>query len=112
MSELAAAFLRANLAAAGAVVLVLTVRRLARRAFGPEAAYGFWGIVPLAAAAAALLPPRVVTLVVHAAQAAPVSTAAGPAPIAAAPGLPTAAIGLALWLAGVLASLGWLAWRQ
>lgn len=57
-SEVLAALLRANLVLAIGVLAVLAVRLPARRAFGPEVAYGLWAAPPLAALAS-LLPARV-----------------------------------------------------
>jgi beta-lactamase regulating signal transducer with metallopeptidase domain len=48
----ALALIRAQLAAAAAVLLIVILRPSARRLFGPRRAYGLWGIVPAAAAAA------------------------------------------------------------
>jgi beta-lactamase regulating signal transducer with metallopeptidase domain len=48
-ATLAAAFLKANLVAAAAVLVVAPVRILARRAFGPAAAYHLWVLPPAAA---------------------------------------------------------------
>ena len=53
--------LRANLAIAAAVLLVLILRRPVRALFGARAAYGLWLIAPLAALAV-LLPARTVTV--------------------------------------------------
>lgn len=46
---------RANLAAAAAIALVLTLRGPVRRVLGPEAAYALWGL-PVCAAVASLFP--------------------------------------------------------
>lgn len=48
----ALALIRAQLAAAAAVLLIVILRPSARRLFGPRRAYGLWIIVPAAAAAA------------------------------------------------------------
>jgi beta-lactamase regulating signal transducer with metallopeptidase domain len=48
----ALALVRAQIAAAAAVVLVVMLRPSARQLFGPRRAYGLWAIVPAAAAAA------------------------------------------------------------
>ena len=48
----ALALVRAQIAAAAAVLLVVMLRPSARRLFGPRRAYGLWAIVPAAAAAA------------------------------------------------------------
>lgn len=50
---LALTLIRAQIAAAAAVVLVLLLRIPARRLFGARLAYGLWAILPAAAAAAA-----------------------------------------------------------
>ncbi|WP_165842967.1 M56 family metallopeptidase [Phenylobacterium deserti] len=60
MSEAAETLLRVNLAATGAVALVLILRPLVRRNFGARTAYGLW-LLPLLAAVVMLAPPRVVT---------------------------------------------------
>lgn len=60
-SEILALLLRANLAIAAAVLLVLILRRPVRSLFGARAAYGLWLIAPLAALAV-LLPARTVTV--------------------------------------------------
>ncbi|WP_297515662.1 M56 family metallopeptidase [uncultured Caulobacter sp.] len=53
MTELfALALIRAQIAAAAAVLLVVMLRPSARQLFGPRRAYGLWLIVPAAAAAA------------------------------------------------------------
>ncbi|PIB90967.1 M56 family metallopeptidase [Caulobacter sp. FWC2] len=48
----ALALVRAQIAAAAAVLLVVLLRPSARQLFGPRRAYGLWAIVPAAAAAA------------------------------------------------------------
>ena len=60
-SEILALLLRANLAIAAAVLLVLILRRPVRSMFGARAAYGLWLIAPLAALAV-LAPARVVSI--------------------------------------------------
>lgn len=57
MSELVAVLLRVNLVAGLAVLAVVVARPVVRRRLGAEDAYGLWAI-PLAAAAASLLPAR------------------------------------------------------
>ncbi|MBU1377647.1 MAG: peptidase M56 [Alphaproteobacteria bacterium] len=47
-ATLTVALLKANLVAAVAILLVAVVRILARRAFGPAAAYQLWGLPPAA----------------------------------------------------------------
>ena len=60
-SEILDLLLRANLAAAAAIVLVLALRPVAVRAFGAQAAYAVWTAVPLTATAS-LLPARRITI--------------------------------------------------
>src|SRR5512140_1383399 len=110
MSEALLLLLRLNLAVAVAVVMAL--RRPVRRLFGAGCAYALWALPPLAMAAMTL-PARVVTL----ARPAAAPGAAGvwtEVPLAAAaqppPGLDLAAVLTALWLAGSLAGLAWIAW--
>ncbi|UAL09545.1 M56 family metallopeptidase [Caulobacter segnis] len=57
----ALALIRAQIAAAAAVLLVIILRPSARRLFGPRRAYGLWAVVP-AAAAAAFLPSLAETM--------------------------------------------------
>jgi beta-lactamase regulating signal transducer with metallopeptidase domain len=58
MTELIAAVIRMNLAAAAAVLAVAALRPLFRRAYGAEVAYGLWLAPPLAALGS-LVPPRI-----------------------------------------------------
>jgi len=60
-SDILAALLRANLAIAAAVLLILILRRPVRAMFGARAAYGLWLIAPLAVVAV-LAPARVVRI--------------------------------------------------
>jgi beta-lactamase regulating signal transducer with metallopeptidase domain len=115
MRDALLALLQMNLAAAVAVGLVLLLRRPARRLFGARVAYGLWALVPMAAAAM-LLPARVVILseptlpaAGRTVQAAPHATALAQA---AAPALDLPAILAGLWAAGAMAVLAWLIWRQ
>ncbi|MET3667862.1 M56 family metallopeptidase [Caulobacter sp. 1776] len=57
----AIALIRAQIAAAAAVLLVMLLRPSSRQLFGPRRAYGLWTIVP-AAAAAAFLPSLAETM--------------------------------------------------
>ena len=106
--------LRINLAAAAAVAVVMLLRLPVRRLFGARIAYGLWSLVPVAAAAM-LLPARVVT-VAQAPWSAMQPEALGSGPAAPVlrlhPGLDLSPILAGLWIAGALASLGWLVWRQ
>ncbi|WP_068874610.1 MULTISPECIES: M56 family metallopeptidase [unclassified Phenylobacterium] len=105
----------ANLAAAVAVALVLVLRAPARKLFGPRIAYGLWLLVPLAAAGM-LLPARVQTVAVRAAP--PGDAAAAPQLAQAGASSPEAApfevwpLIAGLWVAGILANLAWIGWRQ
>ncbi|MDB5474638.1 MAG: hypothetical protein JWP49_149 [Phenylobacterium sp.] len=114
MSEAWDALLRVNFALTAAVAVVLVARLPARRLFGARVAYGLWALVPLAAAAM-LIPGRVmvltvpVTPVVELAASAPAATAHGvlaPATLDPRRLLPWA------WALGALASAAWLARRQ
>jgi len=62
-NELLSALVHLNLAAAGAILVVLLVRPHVRRHFGPEIAYRLWVCVP-AAACAALFPAAEATRIV------------------------------------------------
>src|ERR1700744_305095 len=62
-SEILTGLLRVNLAATVAIGLVAVVRKPWRSAFGAQAAYALWALPPLAAAAV-LLPARVVHVTV------------------------------------------------
>src|SRR5258708_9874901 len=62
-AELLSALIHLNLAAAGAVLVVLMVRQAVRRHFGPQIAYCLWVCVP-AAAGAALFPAAAATRIV------------------------------------------------
>jgi beta-lactamase regulating signal transducer with metallopeptidase domain len=128
IADFMAALLRVNLAGAAAILLVIALRRPARRLFGAQAAYRLWALV-LLAGLAVLLPARTMTAPAYGANA---NVMAGPAFAAAAPGPPTktpAAIQrtpprsvpipvspadalFAAWLGGVALSVGVLAWRQ
>jgi len=117
MSDAILVLVAANLAAAVAVALVMVLRTPARKLFGARIAYGLWLLVPLAAVGM-LLPSRVVTVTVRAAS----SAATGDAPTAAHAGAAAPAataapfdpwpLVMVLWVAGALASLAWMAWRQ
>ena len=97
MVEVADALLRANLVAALAILAVLALRLLARRAFGPEVAYWLWAAPPLAAVAT-LTPCKTALPPVH-----PLLNLA---PTDLAPQL------LVAWIAGVGLALALLGWAQ
>ena len=59
-TDVLAGLIHLNLAAAGAILVVMALRETARRSFGAEIAYGLWICVPIAAAAA-LLPAAAAT---------------------------------------------------
>jgi len=107
--ELLEALVRANVVAGAAILLVLLLRRPARRLFDARAAYGLWLTVPLAALASLLPRPVAGTLL------APLTLAASAvADVPAAPPVPglAASILIAAWLAGVALAAGLLARRQ
>src|ERR1700722_8597292 len=104
-ADLIVALVRANLAASGAILLVLALRAPARRLFGAHLAFGLWLTVPAAAAGA-------FTPAVDSPGWAPAIAAAGHASRAwlSAPGCASALA--ALWLAGVAAHAALALWRQ
>jgi beta-lactamase regulating signal transducer with metallopeptidase domain len=115
MSDALLILVAANLAAAAAVALVMILRATARRLFGARIAYGLWLLVPLAALGM-LLPSRVVTVTM--------ATASAPAADAQLPAMHAAAalasadafdpwlLAAGVWIAGAVANLAWMAWRQ
>jgi beta-lactamase regulating signal transducer with metallopeptidase domain len=113
MSDALLLLARINLAAGAAVVLVMLLRRPARRLFGAGVAYGLWALVPLFAAAM-LAPARVVRLTQ------PVRRTGafvqdGAAPTTAShvrSAFDGSHLALAVWIAGAAAALAYLAWRQ
>jgi beta-lactamase regulating signal transducer with metallopeptidase domain len=116
MSDALLVLLAANLAAAVAIALVMVLRAPARKLFGPRIAYGLWLVVPLAALGI-LLPARVMTVTVRAGPPPEASAAPLAGPIATPPGSAAAAFDplllvMGLWIAGILASLVWMVWRQ
>ena len=107
--DLLEALFRTNVAAAASIVLVLLLRRPARRVFGARAAYALWLMVPLAALASLLPRPAEVTVLE------PLTLSASTIGAAAAPlGVPglVAPILAATWLAGVGFAAGMLSRRQ
>jgi len=116
MSDALLILMAANLAAAAAVTLVMILRTPARKMFGPRLAYGLWLLVPLAALGV-LLPSRVVTVTVRAASgqaaaSAPVADHAAALPAPAAATFDPWPLALGVWIAGVVATLAWMSWRQ
>jgi len=128
IADFLAALLRVNLVGAAAVLLVLALRRPARRLFGARAAYRLWAVAPLACIA--LLAPARTAIVPAAsgpailagpafATAAPITpyrrtavTAVVPRPTPRSVSVsPTQAL-FAIWLAGFALSVGLLGWRQ
>jgi len=100
--EVLAGLLRANVAAGLAIVLILALRRPALRLFGPEAAYLFW-IVPPLAAIAGLAPTRSAAMFGVSGLQAPMALEAAGVALRAATG-PAPAV-MAFWLAGAAARL-------
>lgn len=103
--------IRANLAGAAAILVVMLIRRPVRQAFGARAAYALW-IAPALVALASLAPQPVAAalteiLVLQAGAAAARSVQAGLT------GAPDLSIGLlVVWLAGAAAATGLLFARQ
>lgn len=98
-ADLLDGLLRANIAVALATLLVLLLRRPARRAFDPRAAYALWLMVPLALAASLIPRPEAVAVL------APITLVADA--VAAAPTLPrtpglAASTLVAAWIGGML----------
>ncbi|MDQ0465308.1 beta-lactamase regulating signal transducer with metallopeptidase domain [Caulobacter ginsengisoli] len=102
-----------NLAVSAAVLTVLALRLPVRRLFGARIAYGLWALVPLAAAAV-LVPARMVRVMQAPLSAAPATAWLESAEAASAPasGFDPVLLLTGFWLAGALASLAYLAWRQ
>jgi beta-lactamase regulating signal transducer with metallopeptidase domain len=110
---------RAHLAFSLLILLVLAVRRPVRTLVGPRVAYALW-LLPLIAALAVLLPPRIdYATALPAASSVPlVQTVAAPTPALAADPAPLAPaidlwqVILVLWAVGAAASLSWLIIQQ
>lgn len=111
-NDLIGLVVRLNLALAAGVVVVLVLRSPARRWFGARVAYFLW-LLPVLAAGACFLPPRIERLII-AEPLAPVPSsfaslaAATPAAIAQLPPI----VWLAIWCAGSVLSVAILALRQ
>lgn len=108
-AELLEALLRANIAASAAIVLVLLLRRPARRQFDALAAYALWLTVPLAALTSLLPRPAMATMLEPLTLA--VSAMAVVPSDLPVPGL-VAAILVAAWLGGMVVAAGLLSRRQ
>src|SRR5690242_12076445 len=112
IGELMGGLLRANLAAAAAIVVVLAVRRLARARFGARAAYLLWLAPPLAAAAALIPHAPPATPLAPLVTGAAIEVQAFVAQAAPAPAGPDVAwVAFALWLLGV-AAMGYVMLRR
>jgi TonB family protein len=118
ISELMSGLVKANLAAAAAIVVVLLARRAVRARFGARAAYALWA-APLIAGVAVLLPhpARQAPLPPVMAQAAAVADVfdASATPVEVAPAraaLDPAQVAFGVWLAGALAAAGLLGFHQ
>jgi beta-lactamase regulating signal transducer with metallopeptidase domain len=115
-SDLIPFLLKANLALAAAVLLVLVLRKPVRAAFGARSAYALWLVVPLSILAL-LVPARTITLPTPAV-AKPVAAVMAETPVPETPAskpiriLPVAEIALALWIAVTLGALVVQAERQ
>ena len=116
VNDLISLIVRVNLALAVGIVVVLALRTLARHGFGARIAYSLW-LLPVLAAGACFLPPRIERLTI-ADTLAPVSSSL-PSAMGSFPAAPETAIPqlqpifwLAIWCAGVVLSLAVLALRQ
>lgn len=111
-NDLIGLIVRVNLALAVGVLVVLALRTLTRHGFGARIGYSLW-LLPVLAAGACFLPPRIERLTI-AEPLAPVSsalaslTAGAQAPLAQ----PQPIVWLAIWCAGVVLSLAILTLRQ
>ena len=111
-NDLIGLIVRINLALAVGVLVVLALRTLTRNGFGARIAYSLW-LLPVLAAGACFLPPRIERLTI-AEPLAPVSSTLASfnpgqaAPLAQMPPM----VWLAIWCAGVVLSLAILTLRQ
>ena len=117
MSDAVLQFLLANLALSGGILLVFVLRKPVRSQFGARLGYALW-LLPLLAAAASFLPPRVVEIVAPAVVAPASESALFAAPAAATVVVPVVAPAVAIdpwalgglvWIAGMIAMVVWLA---
>src|SRR5215467_8651892 len=112
VNDLIGLAVRINLALASGVLVVLALRLLVRNAFGARIAYSLW-LLPVLAAGACFLPPRIERLTI-AVPLAPVSSSfstLAAAPQAAIPHLEPA-VWLVIWCVGCVLSLAILVLRQ
>lgn len=112
MSDVLIQLFQFNVAAATAILVVLALRPLVRRAFGVGLAYALWLIVPLVGLAM-IAPPRLVVIATEASSS--WSWAESTVASTLAPRGGTAdgwALLCTLWVVGALVALARLAWRQ
>lgn len=105
------ALVQAALASSVAILLVLALRRLLRKAFGARLAYAAWALVPLAMLATLLPAGQPSSMTVAVRQAIPVLVVATP-PQAATDALPPLFWVLLLWGVGGLVGAGYFLHRQ
>ncbi|GAM97623.1 regulatory sensor-transducer of BlaR1/MecR1 family [alpha proteobacterium U9-1i] len=120
--DLLALVMRATLALSAAIVLVLALRAPLRAAFGPQIAYAFWALAPVAVLASFLPARTIFRPIVSARDSGDTSVVGDSAPQAVqmVTGLQSAdttaldwpALALALWLTGFVLALTLLAIRQ
>lgn len=105
--ELLQGLIEATLASSAAIVLVLLLRRMVRRGFGPQAAYALWALVP--AALLATLLPAATVMVEHApvAQRLVLPVVATAQALPAVGGMDWQSLLLGAWLFGVVACGLW-----
>lgn len=108
-ADLLDTLVRANLAAAAAILMVLLLRRPVRRMFDARAAYALWLTVPLAMAASLSPRPEAVAMLEPLTLTA--DAVAKAAPLPPVPGL-IGSVLVAAWLGGALFAGGMLARRQ
>jgi beta-lactamase regulating signal transducer with metallopeptidase domain len=110
-NDLIGLIVRINIALAVGVLAVLALRVLVRRAFGARIAYALW-LLPVLAAGAYFLPPRIERLTVVEPPAPVSSSPVASAAAHASAVQPQPVVWLAIWCAGVMLSLAILALRQ
>lgn len=118
MNGIFATIVEANIAAALAIVLVLSLRATARKLAGPHAAYMLWALIPVAMAAT-LIPARtgvatkiadIVPMLAPGGQTTPMFTLTGAAQVDVLGFILSTAPWI--WLCGMIAGLVYLAFRQ